>query len=214
VRKAFTRLAKVTQALGTDVIATMAHRAPDLKVADQIPLFKKSFGAAAAVAEKAGVKLAIEPWPGSITGYGPYRWVSLANTPLVWEMLFEAVPSPALGLEYDPSHLYWQQVDHLKAIRDFAARIHHVHAKDTLIDRKRLAVGGVHASGWWRFTIPGLGEIDWKAVFAALAKARYAGDMAIEHEDARFAGPRRDLGFKKGLAFLAPLVKAYRPRGR
>jgi sugar phosphate isomerase/epimerase len=213
LRAAFTRLTKTARALGTGVIATMAYRAADKSVKDLLPGFAKSFGGVSKVCEDAGVRAAIEPWPGGITGYGPYRWASLAIAPLVWEMMFEAVPSAAVGLEYDPSHLYWQQVDYLKAIRDFGPRIHHVHAKDTLIDRKRLARGGVHASGWWRFTIPGLGEVDWRALFATLAKAGYRGDMAIEHEDGKFSGDRRNLGFRKGLAFLKPLVAKYRSKG-
>ena len=206
LRKAFTRLAKVARGVGTSVIAALPLRVPDLSIEEHMPLFKKSYGGVAKIAENAGVKVAFEPWPGKVVGYGPYRWTSLAVTPTVWEMMFDAVPSKAIGLEYDPSHLYWQQVDYVKAIHDFGRRIHHVHAKDTLIDRKRLAKGGSHAPGWWRFTIPGLGEIDWKGVFAALAKVRYKGDMAIEHEDAKFLGSRRNLGLKKGFAFLRPLM--------
>ena len=100
-----------------------------------MPLLKRRWSLLAKAAEDRGVRIAFEPWPGSITGYGPYEWYNSAVTPEMWERLFDAVPSKALGLEYDPSHLLWQQVDYLRAVRDFGDRIYHVHAKDTKIDR-------------------------------------------------------------------------------
>jgi sugar phosphate isomerase/epimerase len=69
---------------------------------------------------------------------------------------------------------------------------------------------GVHGRGWWRFVIPGLGQIDWPELFAALAKAGYRGDMAVEHEDNQYMDRRWNEGLTIGLKTLRPLVDAYR----
>jgi sugar phosphate isomerase/epimerase len=114
--------------LGCSVVAGMTGRDNSLTVDENLPAFERYFGRIAASAADRGVRLALEPWPGSVVGHGPYRWRNLATTPELWDRLFELVPNPALGLEYDPSHLVWQGIDHLAAIRNHAARIHHVHA--------------------------------------------------------------------------------------
>ena len=103
----------------------------------------------------------------------------------------------------------WQEIDHLRAIRDFADRIHHVHAKDIVINRDRRAVTGVHGRGWWRFVLPGLGELDWQALFDTLKEAGYDGDMAVEHEDREYLGDRWNEGLAIALKNLRPFVSAY-----
>ena len=67
---------------------------------------------------------------------------NLAFSPEVWERMFELVPSSALGLEMDPSHMVWLGIDYLQAIRDFGDRIYHAHAKDTEIQARCAAARG------------------------------------------------------------------------
>ncbi|MBC7317414.1 MAG: sugar phosphate isomerase/epimerase, partial [Chloroflexi bacterium] len=155
----FERAARLSKALGAEVISTFTGRENSLTVEENLPLFVERFEPIAQMAEDHGVRIAFEPWPGHVTGYGPYHWANLATTPALWERLFAAVPHPALGLEYDASHLIWQGIDPLQAIREFAPRIYHVHAKDIVFDKARLKRVGVHGEGWWRFVIPGLGVI-------------------------------------------------------
>src|SRR5438093_1068452 len=101
-------------------------------------------------------------------------------------------PSPNLGLNFDPSHLIWQHIDYVRAIRAFAKRIIHVHAKDTRIDRDRLYATGILGLGWHTAKLPGLGEVDWGAFFAALTDAGYQGAVCIEVEDRAFEGSLAD----------------------
>lgn len=199
----------VAKALGCAVVAGMTGRDNALTVEENLPLFKERFGPIARRAEEEGVRLALEPWPGGVQGHGPYRWTNLATTPEMWDALFAEVPSPALGLEYDPSHLVWQEIDYLRAILDYGERIHHVHAKDIVIDEARLGRVGVHGRGWWRFVVPGLGEIDWPALFRHLRLVGYAGDISFEHEDRVYLNERWDEGLRLGLSFLRPFVEAY-----
>ena len=205
----YERAMKLALALDCGVVAGMTGRDNSLTVDQNLPLFKERFEAITRRAEDHGVRIALEPWPGSVQGHGPYRWTNLATTPELWDKLFEAVPSMALGLEYDPSHLVWQGIDHLQAIRDYGERIYHIHAKDIIIDHDLLKHVGVHGRGWWRFAIPGLGVIDWPALFYTLRDVAYAGDMANEHEDPEYLGDRWNEGLALGLKTLRPLVDAY-----
>jgi sugar phosphate isomerase/epimerase len=84
-----------------------------------------------------------------------------------------------------------------------------VHAKDIVIDRARLGRVGVHGRGWWRFVVPGLGEVDWPGLFRNLRLVSYAGDMSVEHEDRVYLNERWEEGLQLGLNFLRPFVAAY-----
>jgi len=203
------RAIKLTRTLGCSVVSGLTGRDNNLTVEDNLPLFQKYFDPITKIAEDNDVRIALEPWPGSVLGHGPYRWTNLATTPELWDQLFEAVPRPSLGLEYDPSHLAWQGIDYVQVIRDYGQRIHHLHAKDIVIDEARLKRVGVHGQGWWRFVIPGLGQIDWVAVFEALKQVGYRGDMAVEHEDNQFLNERWNDGLTLGLKTLRPFVDTY-----
>jgi len=202
----FERAFDLVRYLGCEVLAAMAGRDPSKSIDENMPLLQSRWSLLAKAAEDRGVRIAFEPWPGSITGHGPYEWYNSASTPEIWQRLFDAVPSRALGLEYDPSHLLWQQIDYVLAIREFGDRIYHVHAKDTKIDRDRLARCGVHGDGWWRFTVPGDGEVDWKSVLDALRDAGYDGPVVIEHEDERYCGDRFAEGLARGRDYLRALL--------
>jgi sugar phosphate isomerase/epimerase len=103
--------------------------------------------------------------------------------------LFESVPSPALGLSFDPSHLVWLQIpDVPRVIRRYGERIYHVDAKDTEVMPERLAAQGILGNAWWRYRLPGHGSLDWPAIFAALREIGYDGAVDIENEDPLYPG--------------------------
>ncbi len=153
--------------------------------ADQITFFKAAFGPVAAHAEQAGVKLAFENWPN--------RGRNLMQTPELWDAAFTAVPSPALGLNFDPSHLVVLHIDWVWALREFRDRVSYAHAKDTelFLDRRNrygiygpfIDNGGPASGIWWRYRLPGFGVVDWHKYADILAEIGYAGPMNIEHED-------------------------------
>jgi sugar phosphate isomerase/epimerase len=137
-------------------------------------------------AEKLGLKLAIEHYPN----YGR----NLAISPATWRRLFALVPVPSLGLCIDPSHLVFLGIDYLRAVREFGSRIHYAHAKDTEIIPEGLYQLGILAGpqfgrkpvgqpGWWRYTLPGYGQVHWGAYVGALLDIGYDGILAVEHED-------------------------------
>ena len=58
---------------------------------------------------------------------------NLAHSPAIWRRIFEAIPSASFGLNFDPSHFIWMQMDYLKPLAEFAGRLFHVHAKDVAL---------------------------------------------------------------------------------
>ena len=104
--------------------------------------------------------------------------------------MYGAIPSPSFGLNYDPSHLVWQQMDYVKPIHEFADRIFHVHAKDARVDQDRLDDVGVLATPLEFHTpkLPGLGDVNWGRFFSALSDVGYDGPVCIEVEDRAYEG--------------------------
>jgi sugar phosphate isomerase/epimerase len=110
---------------------------------------------------------------------------NIATSPAMWHELFDVLlPSPDLKLCFDPSHLVWQLVDAVAALRDYAPLVAHVHVKDAVIDRRKLSVEGIDGEGWWRYTLPGWGELPWPLLVAELQRVGYNGCLSIEQEDA------------------------------
>jgi sugar phosphate isomerase/epimerase len=161
--------------------------------------------------EKNKVRILWEPWAG-----GP----NIATGPIGWEALFTAFnPNAPVGLQMDISHLVWQFMDPIQAARDFASKIYDVHLKDTEILHhvlRRSGIQPVNNARWWRFRVPGAGQIDWKAFFSVLADAGYQGAMNIENED-QFYEPSTDgqgnftETFKRGFEVAHEFLKTLLP---
>jgi sugar phosphate isomerase/epimerase len=151
---------------------------PSNKVEDNIAVFREVYSPLADYAEERGVKIAFET-AGRGGGEG-----NVAHSPHLWDLMFDAVPSPALGLSFDPSHLVWLQIPDIPGvIRNYADRIYHFDGKDTEILPSKLARQGIWGSGWWRYRLPGLGELDWTAILSALRDIDYDFVISIENED-------------------------------
>ena len=143
-----------------------------------IPYWKE----AAKFAADHGVKVALEAHPGFI----------VYNVETMLRLRAEAGPN--LGINFDPSHFFWQGVDVPAAIRALGNSIFHVHAKDVALDPHNVAVNGVidtktyrrMAERSWLFRSVGWGhdELEWKRIVTALRLAGYDYVMSIEHEDA------------------------------
>ena len=129
-----------------------------------------------------GVKVALEAHPGFV--------VYNVDTAL----RLRQAAGPHIGVNFDPSHFFWQGVDVPTAIRALGDSIFHVHAKDVAIDPQNVAVNGVidtktftrMAERSWLFRSVGWGhdELEWKRIVSALRLSGYDYVMSIEHEDA------------------------------
>jgi sugar phosphate isomerase/epimerase len=190
--------------LGTNTISTNAWGDPNKSIEQNMPTYRRVFSDYAEEAEKLGIKIAIENCP-HIHGY-PIKIGNISLSPNVWDIMFKAVQSKAIGLEFDPSHLVWLGIDYIQAARKFADRIYHVHAKDTEIIKDRLNEVGIYGEQWWRYRIPGWGVIDWRKLISTLLDSNYQGNIVIEHEDPVFHGPRFKEGLTLGLRHLSQFI--------
>jgi sugar phosphate isomerase/epimerase len=159
-----------------------------------------------AVAEEKGVRIGIENCPMIFTGDEWPGGKNLAATPKVWRRMFEEIPSPSFGLNFDPSHFVWQQMDYLKPLREFKDRIFHVHAKDVRVDRDDLDDVGIMATPleYHKPKLPGLGDVDWRRFFSVLSDTGYEGPVCVEVEDRAYEGSleRRKQALTQSLRFL------------
>lgn len=156
-------------------------------------IWKDTFPELVRHAEKQGVYMAIEGWPGPAPEYP-----TIGCTPEMWRAMFEAIPSKHFGLNYDPSHLVRLGIDYLRALSEFGERVNHCHGKDTEILGEELYECGVlpatfgakygFSEGSWRYTIPGHGQVEWERVAVRLDRFGYQGAISIELEDHRFWG--------------------------
>lgn len=193
--KYFYKVLELANRMDVHVVCTFAGRDPNKSIKENIPLFKEVFLPFCDEAEKRKVQIAIENCPMMDCFY--MRGENIVISPEVWDEMFQVVPSKALGIELDPSHMVWQGIDYIQAIHDYGKRIFHIHAKDMEINRKVLSRVGILGQafgetvglghGWWRARLPGWGEIDWPKLITALIEIGYKNNIDIEHEDDVFA---------------------------
>jgi sugar phosphate isomerase/epimerase len=166
------------------------------RVSDNLRIFKEVYGPLAEYAAQRGVRIAFET-----AGRGGPEG-NIAHSPELWDAMFELVPSPAIGLSFDPSHLVWLQIPNIPdVIRQYGSRIYHVDGKDIEILWGRLSRQGILGSSWWRYRLPGFGALDWTAIISALMDIGYDDVIAIENEDPLFpglAGVRSAADFLRG----------------
>ena len=107
---------------------------------------------------------------------------------LNFNYLFHIIDSPYFGLNYDPSHFVWQQIDYIAPLYEFKDKIFHVHYKDIKMYPDRLKECGVMAYplDYMSPKLPGLGDVDWGKYVSALTDIGYEGPTCIEVEDKAF----------------------------
>jgi sugar phosphate isomerase/epimerase len=178
--------------LGVGIVNTFIGRDPARSVEANWPLLQATWPDIVRHAESKQITIGIEncpmlfsqdEWPGG---------KNLAISPAVWRKLFELLPTQHFGLNFDPSHLIWQHIDYLRCIREFGKRIVHFHAKDARLDAEGMYQHGILGFGWHTPKLPGLGDVDWGALFSALTDARYTGAVCIEVEDRAYEGSLED----------------------
>ncbi|NQU25605.1 MAG: sugar phosphate isomerase/epimerase [Candidatus Nealsonbacteria bacterium] len=203
-------LKKVIQAaslLGVGVVNTFVGRDWTASVEDNWPLLMEVWPPLVQFAEDHGVRIGIENCPML---FGDDEWPggkNLATCPAIWRRMFDEIPSQSFGLNYDPSHLVWQQIDYVKPLYEFADRIVHVHAKDAKVLRDGLDEFGVLAAPlkWHAPKLPGLGDVCWGKFISALTDIGYRGPVCIEVEDRAFESDlsRRKLSLRQSRDYLA-----------
>ena len=187
---------KACSAFGpVNFFTVMLPEKPELPREENCRYMVESYRQLAPALEATGSKIVIEGWPGP---------GALCCTPETYGAFFRECSSPAFGVNYDPSHLIRMGVDPLRFLREFTARVFHVHGKDTELFPEALYTYGTeqpatfgkdHGFGarHWRYTIPGHGIAPWTEIFGVLEKAGYKGAVSVELEDENFnAGSEKE----------------------
>ena len=179
--------------LGCPTVGTFVGRDPTRPVADNLRQAERVFAPLVDRAGERGVKLIIENCV--MEGWHPDGYPgNLAYSPELWEWMF----SLGLYLNYDPSHLLWMGIDPVTALRPYVDRIPHAQAKDIQLfgdRRNRFGWPGRAVDrpdpwdvGWWRYRVPGLGEVDWRRLVDAMYEGGFDGVLSVEHEDPVWGG--------------------------
>jgi sugar phosphate isomerase/epimerase len=201
-RKSVAHLKRVIAAapkLGLKNVNTFVGRDWTKSVDDNWPRFLKTWKPIIQFAEDHDVRIGIENCPMLFTRDEWPGGKNLATSPAIWRRMFHDIPSKHFGLNFDPSHFALQLMDPVSALREFKAKLFHLHAKDVKIFPERLNEVGVfaHPLEWHQPRIPGYGEIDWARFTGALMEIGYQGPVCIEVEDPTFgstlAGRQRAL---------------------
>lgn len=164
------------------VIGVFAGRQPNLSIEENIPLFREVWTPIVRFAEDYNVRFAFENC-SMFRGY-PVKGINMAHTPHAYSLMFDAVSSPILGIEFDPSHCLKQLIDPIKFMREFTGRIYHFHAKDHERLAEEQQLHGCFDVRCSRDRLPGHGQIDFAALVEALKIQGYDGPVTIEgHRD-------------------------------
>jgi len=171
--------------LGVGQMNTFVGRDWKRSVDENWSRFKQVWEPVIRFAEDQGVRVGIENCPMLFTSDEWPGGKNLAHSPAIWRRMFAEIPSDAFGLNYDPSHLVWQQMDYLKPLREFKDKLFHIHAKDVRIDRHRLDEVGIlaHPLEFHTPKLPGLGDVDWGQFCSTLNDVGYKGPVCVEVED-------------------------------
>jgi len=187
-------------------MVVMAPEDPGLPRAENFGYMVDGYSGLVPALEESKARISMEGYPAP---------GALCCTPETLRALFKEIPSKAMGINFDASHLIRMGIDHIKFLREFGERVIHMHGKDTelLTDNlydfgieqpptfaRPVRFGGMH----WRYTIPGHGVVHWVAAFQLLQSARYSGCVSIELEDANFTNTpeERKEGILQGARFL------------
>jgi sugar phosphate isomerase/epimerase len=198
--------------LGCPTVGTFIGRDPSLPVGPNRSQAEEVFAPLVERAAACGVTIVIENCP--MPGWHPDGYpANLAYSPELWDWMIPL----GLKLNFDPSHLVWLGIDPIDTARAYAQHIRHVQAKDVEISPAARTAYGVYGkaldrddpwdSGWWRYRIPGLGQVDWGKLIDVLYSSGYSGVISVEHEDPVWSGTSERI--EKGLILAQRELSRY-----
>ena len=186
------RLIDLSHEMGINMVTTFIGRNRTKNLEDNLDEMVEVWTPILTAAQSAGVRVAIENCPMWFDATNWPGGQNLFTTPDIWRRCFEILPSPSFGINYDPSHFIWQQMDYIRPLYEFKDRIFHVHYKDIKLYPEKLARVGVMAYPlqYMEPKLPGLGDVNWAKYVSALTDIGYSGYTCIEVEDRAFEGSR------------------------
>jgi len=187
---------------GTNLVCGFAGAIEGQKLPESMPKFKEVWGELAKRAEDKGVRIAFENC--DMGGWWHDPRYNIAHSPTAWEMMFNEVPSDAIGLEWEPCHQMVSLIDPLPQLRKWISKIYHVHGKDATIAWDVVKESGIRGGKQyvWHRT-PGFGDTNWTDVISILRMNGWTGSIDIEGwHDPVYKGEMEMTGQVFGLNYL------------
>ncbi|MEM6346987.1 MAG: sugar phosphate isomerase/epimerase family protein [Bacteroidota bacterium] len=184
------KVIRASALLGIHRMNTFVGRDWHSSIDENWPHFVEVWGAIVQYAESFRVRIGIENCPMLFTRDEWPGGKNLATTPAVWRRMYGDINSDYFGLNFDPSHFIWQQMDYLKAMREFSHKLFHIHAKDVRMDYHRLDQVGIMGfpNEYHSPKLPGMGDVNWGQFFSILTDTGYNGPVCVEVEDRAYEG--------------------------
>lgn len=178
-----------------NLVTTFIGRMPSKAMSENLKEVEKVWKPIVAYAEKQKVKIAIENCPMLFTEDEWPGGQNLMTTPALFRKVFTILDSEYIGLNFDPSHFVWQQMDYIAPIYEFKDKLFHVHYKDIKLYWDKLQEVGVMATPleYMSPKLPGLGDVDWGKYVSALTDIGYDGYTCIEVEDRAYESDYDDV---------------------
>ena len=181
--------------LNINLVTTFIGRMQEKSIEENLVEVANVWPSIIQYAKQKNVRIAIEncpmlfskdEWPGG---------QNIFTSPSLWREIFKIIPDENFGINFDPSHFVWQQMDYIKPIYEFKERIFHIHFKDIKINKDALNDYGILAYPLSYMTpkLPGLGDVDWGKYVSALSDIGYHGAGVIEVEDKAFESTTQDI---------------------
>ncbi|MEQ8711395.1 MAG: sugar phosphate isomerase/epimerase family protein [Cyclobacteriaceae bacterium] len=205
------KLIEASDLLGINKVNSFIGRDWTMSVDDNWPRFLEIWKPLIEYAESHNVQIGIENCPMSFTKDEWPGGKNLKTTPAIWRRMYKDIPSDCFGLNFDPSHFIWQQMDYLKAMREFGHKLFHMHAKDVRLDQHKLDEVGImaHPNEYHTPKLPGMGDVNWGQFFSVLTDTGYDGPVCVEVEDRAYEGSleRRKTALRQSAAFLRQFIQ-------
>ncbi len=116
---------------------------------------------------------------------------------------------PGIGLSFSPADCVWLGIDYLKILPGIASAVEHIEAHDIEINRAILTDSGLYGPLWWRYRLPGKGQVDWTQLIEALKLYDFSGLFSVHLDDEFVPGDWQSLedALESGVKYLAPRVR-------
>ncbi|HEY3417653.1 MAG TPA: sugar phosphate isomerase/epimerase family protein, partial [Armatimonadota bacterium] len=178
-RQALAQLIDHAHLFGCNIVTGFAGRVVDVPIEQSIDRYAEVFGPLGQRAADKGVRIAFENCDmGGIWQRGGWN---IAITPLAWEMMFNAIPSDNIGLQWEPCHQMVKLIDPLPQLRKWVQKIFHVHGKDATVLWDVVREHGVVGPRQFAFhRTPGFGDSNWTDISSELRRGGFAGSIDIE----------------------------------
>ena len=175
----FARLIDAAESFDCDLVCGFTGRIPDKSVPESLGPLKQVFGPLVKRAEDRGVRIALENCDmGGTWESGDWN---IAHAPRAWRMIFDELPSDAIGLEWEPCHQMVSLVDPLPQLREWVDKVFHVHGKDATVLWDVLRCQGMRSGEPYVYhRTPGFGDTDWTDVITTLRMGGFKGSIDIE----------------------------------